>query len=135
MKRTAGGRRGAVVAQSDPGLGELGSALLEALDLRVEVVRTASDAIDRLRDGAGFIDLMLSGVELEGTPDGYGLARRVSVLWPTVSLILTAPRNQHPRGPLPGGAVVIQKPWLPLDLVAAAERAARADHTVRAVRY
>jgi len=76
--------------------------------------------------------VVLADVNLAGATNGIALAHRVAVLWPAVSVIVTSGDPGACLGDLPPRATYIPKPWA-LDIVAAAERASRADHSVRAV--
>lgn len=123
----------ALIVEDDRGLSALGASMLEEFDLRVEQVQTAEEAIDHLRSDAGSIAILVADINLPGKMDGLALAHSVSLLWPSISVIVTSGQLGRP-GALPHGAVFIPKPWRGLDIVAAAERAARADHSVRSVR-
>lgn len=130
-----GGRRlTALIVEDDPGQSQLGAALLEEFDLEVGQVTSGEAALDHLLRCSGAISVLLADVNLAGAVSGLELARRVSVLWPTVSVIVTSGDPAHgATADLPPRATFIPKPWRPLDIVAAAERAARQDHSVRAV--
>ena len=127
-------RRTALIVEERSGIAELGAAMLAEFDLDVEFAPSAETAIDHLCRRGGQIDVVLSGVRPPGRMTGAALARRISVLWPTVSVILMSDEPGQEPASLPARAAVIPKPWLPLNVVAATERAWRADHTVKAVR-
>ena len=122
-----------MIVEDDLGQSALGAAMLEELDLEVEQVETAEAAIDHLCQSFGRVSLVLADVHLAGPMSGVALAHRISVLWPTISVIITSGDPQATHIPLPAQATYVPKPWRALDIVAAAERAARADHSVRAV--
>ncbi|NNM72176.1 response regulator [Enterovirga aerilata] len=124
----------ALIVEDDLAQCELGAALLEELDLSVRQVQTAEDAIQHLRDRSGEVTVLVADVNLPGPMDGVSLARSVSVLWPGISVIVTSGAPGGRLGDLPPNCVYVPKPWRPLDIAAAAERAARADHSVHAVR-
>jgi DNA-binding NtrC family response regulator len=123
----------ALIVEDDRGLSALGASMLEEFDLRVEQVQTAEEAIDHLRSDAGSIAILVADIHLPGGMDGLALAHSVSVLWPSITVIVTSGElGRHDA--LPDRAVFIPKPWRALDIVAAAERAARADHSVHSIR-
>ena len=63
-------------------------------------------------------------IRLPGLLDGVDLAQRVSVLWPHVSVIVTSGYAGSRQESLPQNVVYMQKPWLALDVLMLAERAA-----------
>lgn len=123
----------ALIVEDDAGQSALGAAMLREFDLEVDQVRSAEEAIARLCGRSGEITVLLADIRLPGAMDGLALAHRVSVLWPAVSVIVTSGRQDVQPSDLPPRATFIPKPWRALDIVAVAERASRADHTVRAV--
>ena len=132
MKTTAAPTR-ALVVEDDRSVSELGAIVLEELNLVVTRVATAEDAIEALRDLSGEIAVMLTDIRLPGPMNGLALAHRVSVLWPSISLIVTSGRAMADGEDLPPGAVYVAKPWRALDIVAAAERATREDHSIHSL--
>lgn len=127
------GRR-ALVVEDDRCVSELGALLLEQFGLMVAQVQTAEEAVEHLRACGGDIDVLIADVNLPGAMDGVALARSVAVLWPQISLIVTSGDPGGRLTDLPHGAVYVPKPWRALDIVSLAERAARADHSVHALR-
>ncbi len=127
-------RCSALIVEDDRGQSALGAAMLAEFDLDVHQVETAEAAISHLRDRGGAVTVLLADVNLPGDMNGVALARSVSVLWPSVSLIVTSGDPPELFASLPDSCVFIPKPWRALDIVAAAERAARADHSVRSLR-
>ena len=123
----------ALIVEDDLAQSELGAAMLEEFDLSVRQVQTAEDAIEHLRERSGEVTVLVADVNLPGPMDGMALARSVAVLWPSISVIVTSGELGERFRDLPHGCVYVPKPWRPLDIVAAAERAARADHSVHGV--
>lgn len=123
----------ALIVEDDLGQSELGAMMLEEFDLQVAQVRSAEEAIEHLCKRSGEITVLLADVRLAGEMDGLALAHRVSVLWPGVSVIVTSGHDHVAAADLPAQATFIPKPWRALDIVAIAEEAARADHSLRAV--
>lgn len=127
-------RTTALIVEDDRGQSELAALLLEEFDLRVIQVASAEEALGRLCDLSEEIGVVLIDIHLEGEMDGLALAERVTVLWPTLSVLVTSGDVEAASCGLPPRTTFIPKPWRPLDIVAAAERAARADHSVHALR-
>jgi DNA-binding NtrC family response regulator len=123
----------ALIVEDDAVQSELGAVMLEELDLQVRQVQTAEDAIEHLRERGGEVAVVVADINLPGAMDGVALAHSVSVLWPTISVIVTSGDPGQRLSRLPNSCVYVPKPWRPLDIVAAAERAARADHSVHAL--
>ena len=134
MTRARETKHRALIVEDDAAQCELGAVMLEEFDLDVRRVNTAEDAIDHLRDSSGQITVLLADVNLPGPMDGMSLARSVSLLWPAISVIVTSGDPGERLGALPERCVYVPKPWRPLDIVAAAERAASADHSVHGIR-
>lgn len=129
MARTGPQRMSALVVEDDCRRGDLGAVMLGEFDLDVERVRSPEAAIAHMTERGSDV-----GVVLVGDCNGIGsagLARRIGVLWPSVSVILT---SDVPAGEsLPASATRLPASWKPLDIVSIVERAARADHSIRAV--
>lgn len=131
---TGRGRAAALIVEDDRGQSELAALLLEEFDLQVIQVASGEDALAYLFDHPERIAVVLIDIHLAGEMSGIALAERVCVLWPTLSVLVTSGDLNAGRSSLPARATFIPKPWRPLDIVAAAERAAREDHSVRALR-
>lgn len=129
----SGERKRALIVEDDGGQSELGALMLEEFDLSVRQLSTAEDALDHLRQDGGSVAMVVADIGLPGPMDGLALARSVSVLWPSVSVIVTSGGPSPDSADLPDGCVFVPKPWRALDIVAAAERAARINHSVHAV--
>ena len=127
-------RAAALIVEDDRGQSELAALLLAEFDLRVIQVTSGEDALARLCDESEEIGVVLIDIHLDGEMDGIALAGRIAVLWPALSVLVTSGDLDAASGGLPPRTTFIPKPWRPLDIVAAAERAARADHSVRSVR-
>lgn len=127
-------RTTALIVEDDRGQSELAALLLREFDLRVIQVTSADAALLHLFDRAEEIGVVLIDIHLEGDMDGIALAKRIAILWPTLSVLVTSGDIHAAGAGLPSSATFIPKPWLPLDIVAAAQRAVDTDHSVRALR-
>lgn len=126
--------RRALVVEDDSGISALGALMLEQFGLTVAQVPTAEAALEHLRGAGGDTDVVIIDINLPGEMDGMSLARSVSVLWPVISVIVTSGDPGSRLEQLPDRAVYVPKPWRALDIVDVAERAARTDHSVHALR-
>lgn len=128
------GRWSALIVEDDPGQSELGALMLREFDLVVAQVASAEAAIEHLCRESGAVTVLLADIKLPGPMDGLALAHRVAVLWPSISVIVTSGAPTLGERSLPARATFVPKPWRPLDIVTAAERASRADHSVHSLR-
>jgi CheY-like chemotaxis protein len=69
------------------------------------------------------IDMIFADVRLPGVMDGIDLAWEVKLRWPLLPVILTSEHSRQRVGELPPGVDYMPKPWLPLDVLVAAEQA------------
>ena len=114
----------ALIVEDDPDLRVLAAALLEESDLQVVECESAEEAISALvRDGDD-IALVFADIRLSGLLDGVDLARRVKVLWPHIAMIVTSGYADTRPQALPDSVTYMPKPWLALDVLMQAERAA-----------
>ena len=118
----------ALIVEDDPDLRVLAATLLEESELRVIECESAEQAISVLvRDGDD-IALVFADIRLPGLLDGVDLARRVKVLWPQITMVVTSGYTDTRPPALPEGVTYMPKPWLALDVLMQAERAASKLH-------
>jgi DNA-binding NtrC family response regulator len=120
----------ALIVEDDADLRELGAALLEETDLRVIECEDAEQAMGVLAREGENVALVFADVRLPGLLDGVDLAKRIKALWPHISVIVTS--GYGPDQSLPQNVTYMPKPWLALDVLIQAERAA--DWMARAQR-
>ena len=114
----------ALIVEDDPDLRELAAALLEETDLRVVECEDAEQAMSALvRDGDD-VALVFADIRLPGMLNGIDLARRVKVLWPQITMVVTSGYADRRPEALPESVTFLPKPWLALDVLMQAERAA-----------
>lgn len=123
----------ALIVEDDPDLRELGAALLEETELRVVECEDAEQALAVLAREGENVALVFADIRLPGLLDGVDLARRIKAVWPHVSMIVTSGYSPHRPEALPDTIVYMPKPWLALDVLMQAERAAAWMH--RAQRF
>jgi CheY-like chemotaxis protein len=115
----------ALIVEDDPDLRELAAALLEETDLRVVECEDAEQALAVLCREGPEVALIFADVRLPGLVDGAELAQRARMMWPHARVVITSGYSRS-RQDLPDDVVYMQKPWLALDVLMQAERAA--DH-------
>jgi len=86
----------------------------ENADLAIAILETRSD-----------VQVVFTDVRLPGSMDGLKLAKYVKAKWPPIKIIATSEQAVVREGDLPGGGVLLPKPYT-ADHVAAALRACTA---------
>jgi DNA-binding LytR/AlgR family response regulator len=76
-----------------------------------------------VRDGDD-VALVFADIRLPGMLDGIDLARRVKVLWPQITMVVTSGYADTKPETLPESVTFLPKPWLALEVLMQAERAA-----------
>jgi CheY-like chemotaxis protein len=122
----------ALIVEDDADLRELGAALLEETDLRVVECGDAEEAMAVMAREGDNVALVFADVRLPGVLDGIDLARRVKALWPHVTMVVTSGYAARRPEKLPDTVAYMPKPWLALDVLMQAEKAA--DWMQRATR-
>jgi len=69
------------------------------------------------------IALIFADIRLSGVMDGIDLAREVKMRWPHLVMLLTSGNADERPERLPPGVDYMPKPWLPLNVLVAAQRA------------
>jgi DNA-binding NtrC family response regulator len=121
----------ALIVEDDPDLRELAAALLEETELRVMECEDAEQAFSILSREGDDVAMIFADIRLPGALDGMDLARRVRALWPQASVVVTS--GYSPQGEIPDNVVYMPKPWLALNVLMQAERAADHMRELRAV--
>jgi DNA-binding NtrC family response regulator len=119
----------ALIVEDDADLRELGAALLEETDLRVIECEDAEQAMGVLAREGEDVALVFADIRLPGLLDGVDLAKRIKAVWPHISVVVTS--GYGPHQPLPQNVTYMPKPWLALEVLMHAERAAAWMHRAR----
>jgi DNA-binding NtrC family response regulator len=114
----------ALIVEDDPDLRVLGAALLEESGLRVIECEAAEAALAVLTREGENVALVFADVRLPGLLDGVELARRIKAVWPHISIVVTSGYSARRPETLPDNVTYMPKPWLALDVLMQAERAA-----------
>jgi DNA-binding NtrC family response regulator len=117
----------AVVVEDEASVRDVAVVLFEESEMRVMPCDNAEKAFAILCKHGDEIAVLFADVRLAGLMDGIDLAHRVKRMWPHVRIILTSGYSSS-RSNLPEDIVYMPKPWLALDLLMQAERAAVAMH-------
>jgi DNA-binding NtrC family response regulator len=116
-------RRAVLIVEDDAELRSLTAALLKDEQLDTIECESAEAALAVLLMGGREVVMMFADVWLSGPMDGVDLAREVKMRWPSLTVILTSGHSRESVGKLPPGVIYMPKPWQPLDVLIAAERA------------
>ncbi|HEY8382524.1 MAG TPA: response regulator [Microvirga sp.] len=120
----------ALVVEDDTEVRGLAVALLEETDLDVVEAASAEEALDFLRGRADEVAFLFADVRLPCLMTGLDLARSVQIKWPWIRTVLTsgAPLGGDEATRVPRDVRYMPKPWLALEVLMEAERAAGASH-------
>jgi DNA-binding NtrC family response regulator len=116
-------RRAVLIVEDDPDLRSLTAALLEDENLATIECESAEAALAILLMGGCDVVMILADVRLRGVMDGVDLAWEVKQRWPFLPMVLTSGHPRERVGQLPPGVAYMRKPWQPLNVLIAAERA------------
>jgi CheY-like chemotaxis protein len=106
--------------------------VLEETDLRVVECVDAEEAMATWRAKGEYVALVFADVA-SGILDGVDLARRVKALWPHVSMVVTSGYARGGRRNFPTRSPICPKPWLALEVLMQAEKAADWMHRAQRV--
>ena len=111
----------ALIVDNDAQQRELIGTLLEETGLEVIDVASSEEAVNVLRASAHKIVLIVAAMNLPSFMDGARLAIYAQQ-WPWIKVVVTSDDKQS-ADQLPLPAVVMHKPWLPLNMLIQAEKA------------
>jgi FixJ family two-component response regulator len=117
----------AVVVEDETAVRDVAVVLFEESEMRAIPCDSAEKAFATLCEHGNETAVLFADVRLAGLMNGIDLAHRVKRMWPHVRIILTSGYADN-DGDLPDGTVYMPKPWLALDVLMQAERAAVSMH-------
>ena len=117
------GRPVAVVVEDEPDIRDVAVVLFEESEMDVISCDSAEKAFATLCQHGEDTAVLFADVRLAGLMDGVDLAHRVRRMWPHVRIILTS-GYANSQSDLPDDVIYMPKPWLALDILMQAERAA-----------
>jgi CheY-like chemotaxis protein len=113
----------ALIVEDDPDLREVAAAVLQQTDLRIVTCEDSEEAFATLCKHGNEVAFIFTDIHLPGILDGVDLVRRVGVLWPRVTVIVTSGDGGARRNSLPDDIVYMPKPWVAADVLMQAWRA------------
>jgi CheY-like chemotaxis protein len=116
----------ALVVDADAQQRELIAILLAESGLDVIQAASSEEAVNALRDSARQIVLIVTAMNLPSFMDGARLAIYAQQ-WPWIRVVVTSQDDDVAEG-LPHPAVIMHKPWLPLNMLIQAEKAVATGH-------
>ena len=111
----------ALIVDDDTQQRELIGTLLQETGLGVVEVASSEEAVNMLRVGAHEIVLIVAAMHQPSFMNGPRLAIYAQQ-WPWIRVVVTSD-DQQSADQLPHPAVVMHKPWLPLNMLIQAEKA------------
>ena len=114
-------RRIALIVEDDAELRLLTKMVLEESELDIIDCDSAEAALATMLLRGQDVAMIFADIRLSGVMDGVDLAREVKMRWPHLVVVLTS-GNAYPDR-LPPGVDYMPKPWLPLNVLVAAQRA------------
>ena len=123
MGRTRPQRRTALIVEDDADLRELSATLLEESELDTIECESAEAALATMLLRGQDVAMIFADIRLPGVMDGVDLAREVKLRWPHLTVVLTSGNPGGRLDQLPPGVQYMPKPWQPLNVLMAAERA------------
>ena len=116
-------RRTALIVEDDADLRGLTAALLEESELDTIECESAEAALATMLLRGQDVAMIFADIRLPGVMDGVDLAREVKMRWPHLTVVLTSGNAGDRLSHLPAGVQYMPKPWQPLNVLLAAERA------------
>jgi CheY-like chemotaxis protein len=115
-----------LVVDADTQQRELIGILLEERGLDIIRAASAEEAVNVLRVSARQIVLIVTAMNLPSFMDGVRLAIYAQQ-WPWIRVVVTS-QDDDAVEELPHPAVIMPKPWLPLNMLVQAEKAMATAH-------
>jgi CheY-like chemotaxis protein len=116
-------RRIALIVEDDAELRLLTTTVLEESELDIIECESAEAALATMLLRGQEVAMVFADIRLSGVMDGIDLAREVKMRWPHLVVILTSGNAGERLEQLPPGVDYMPKPWQPLSVLMAAERA------------
>jgi CheY-like chemotaxis protein len=122
-------RRLAFVVEDDADLRWLMTSLFEETEFEVIGMKSAEVALATMLLRGRDVGIIFADIQLSGVMDGIDLAREAKMRWPHLTIILTSGSASERLRDLPPDVHYIRKPWQPLNVIVAAERAKSAGRS------
>ncbi len=115
--------RAVMIVEDDAELRSLTAALLADEEIDTIECASAEAALAVMLIGGRDVAMIFADIRLPGAMDGVDLAWEVKRRWPLLPMILTSGHPREHGGELPPLVGYMPKPWQPLNVLIAAERA------------
>jgi DNA-binding NtrC family response regulator len=113
----------ALIVEDDPDQRWLTATLLKENGLDTIECESAEAALATMLLRGREVCMVFADMRLAGVMDGVELARELKLRWPHLTFVLTSGAPDARVVHLPPGVDYLPKPWQPLDLLVAANRA------------
>jgi CheY-like chemotaxis protein len=113
----------ALIVEDDAEIRLLTTTVLEESELEIIECESAEAALAIMLLRGQDVAMIFADIRLSGVMDGIDLAREAKMRWPHLTVILTSGNAGERLEQLPPDVDYMPKPWRPLDLLTAAERA------------
>ena len=116
-------RRIMLIVEDDAELRWITMTVLEQSELDIIECESAEAALAIMLLRGQDVTMIFADIRLSGVMDGIDLAHEVKMRWPHLTVILTSGNAGERLEHLPLGVDYMPKPWQPLNVLMAAERA------------
>lgn len=116
----------ALIVETDPEQRALMATLLEESELRVIECDSGEAALAVMDLKGDHMAMVVTDIELAGRIDGVELAQNLETHRPDVPVIVMSADPSDHANEWPDNVIQLGRPWRPLDVLIAAERARRA---------
>jgi DNA-binding NtrC family response regulator len=123
MSRAGSKRRIALIVEDDAELRQLTKMVMEESELDIIECDSAEAALATMLLRGQDVAMIFADIRLSGVMDGIDLACEVKMRWPHLAVILTSGIAGEKPERLPPGVDYMPKPWQPLNVLVAAQRA------------
>ena len=123
MSRVQSKQRIALIVEDDAELRQLTNLLLAESELDIIECDSAEAALATMLLRGRDVAMIFADVRLPGVMDGIDLVREAKMRWPHLVVVLTSGNAGEYPERLPPGVDYMPKPWLPLNVLVAAQRA------------
>src|SRR6516162_6689939 len=123
MSRVGSKQRIALIVEDDAELRQLTNLLLAESELDIIECDSAEAALATMLLRGRDVAMIFADVRLSGVMDGIDLAREAKMRWPHIVVVLTSGSVGEHHDRLPPGVEYMPKPWKPVNVLAAVQRA------------
>jgi CheY-like chemotaxis protein len=118
-----GGRIAVLVVDDEPFVRMDMAEILQRAGFHVEEASNSDEALSKLNGGSSPLGALVTDVQMPGTMNGYGLAKRVRDRFPQAAIVVISGVVRPSPGEMPPNATFLAKPVVPERLVRAINEA------------